>query len=275
MSKINYQKSIVTFIDILGFGDFVNRTKCKSVNRVLNAVEKATSPIKIDDLADKNVHAEVLCFSDSIVRVRKIDPDPKKQYPSGLFFQELINLVHAQGELIDLDIIIRGGVSIGGIYISESRVFGPGLIKAYELESKYAKYPRIIVDPELIYEYKTSPLLKAKWHSLKEDMEFTTRLLRQGDDGMWFVDYARAIESELDEPEMYPIFLKRHKEVILSGAKLHEKLNDVLSKFIWMACYHNLIVSKINDRWFAHHAAERSDLFINSKELPSLQYVEP
>ena len=46
------------------------------------------------------------------------------EYPMGLLFEELICLVDAQAELIDFDIIIRGGVSIGDIFISDGRVFG-------------------------------------------------------------------------------------------------------------------------------------------------------
>lgn len=270
-----YQKAIVTFIDILGFGDFVKKSDYKSVNKVLDAVEKSTTPIILDDKDEKDDHAEVVAFSDSIVRVRKIESEANKEYPMGLLFQELISLVHAQGELIDFDIIIRGSVSIGAIFISEGRVFGPGLIEAYELESKYAKYPRIIIDPKLIHEYKTNKLLRAKWHSLEQELEIVKDLLRQGDDGMWFVDYARAIEGELDEPEMYPIFLQRHREVILAGAKSHEKLNAILSKFIWMAYYHNQIISNMNDGWFEHYELDRNDFFISSGDIPALQYVEP
>ncbi len=270
-----YQKAIVTFLDILGFSDLVKQSDAKAINRVLDAVEKSTSPVILDDVAEKDVHAEVVSFSDSIVRVRKIETKSNQKYPMGLLFQELISLVHAQGELIDFDIIIRGSVSVGDIYISGGRVFGPGLIEAYELESKYALYPRIVIDPRLIQEYKTSNLLKAKWHSVEDELKIIGNLLRQGDDGMWFIDYVTALEQELDEPEMYPNFLRRHREVILSGAKNHAKLNAILSKFVWMANYHNQIISIMHDEVFENYDIDKNDFIITSKEIPALQYLEP
>ena len=226
-------------------------------------------------MVKKDDHTEVVSFSDSIVRIRKIETKANQRYPKGLLFQELISLVHAQGQLIDFDILIRGGVSVGDIYISGGRVFGPGLIDAYQLESKYALYPRIIIDPHLIQNYKTNKLLKAKWHSVEDELEIVGSLLRQGDDGMWFIDYAAALEQELDEPEMYPIFLQRHREVILSGAKNHVKLNAILSKFIWMANYHNQIISKMPDEAFETYDLEKEDFIITSEEIPALQYMEP
>lgn len=270
-----YQKAIVSFIDILGFRDLIKNSDWSVVLKALNKVKKAASPVSLDDEEEQDDFAQVVSFSDSIVRVRKIETEANKKSPGGLLFQEIISLVHAQGELIDFDIVVRGGITIGEIFISENIVFGPGVIKAYELENKYAKYPRIILDPELIHEYKNNNLLKAQWHDLQEESEILTSMLKQGDDGMWFVNYAKAIETELDDLDMYPIFLKRHKEVILAGAKHHEKLNDVLSKFIWMAHYHNQLVSKIEKKWFKYYSLKINDLLINSEELPALQYMNP
>lgn len=270
-----YQKAIVTFIDILGFGDFVKQSDADCINRALDAFEKSTSPLILDEEAEKDDHIEVISFSDSIVRIRKIETKENQKYPKGLLFQELISLVHAQSELIDFDIIIRGGVSVGDIYMSGGRVFGPGLIQAYELESKYALYPRIIIDPRLIQEHKTGKFLKAKWHSVEDELVIFGRLLRQGDDGMWFIDYVAAFEGELDEHEMYPIFLRRHREVILAGAQNHSQLNSILSKFVWMANYHNQIISNLDDAACASYDLDKEDFTITSKEIPALQYLRP
>lgn len=270
-----YQKAIVTFIDILGFSDFVKQSDADSINRVLDAVHKETSPLILDEDAEKDDHAEVISFSDSIVRIRRIETEKNQKYPMGLLFEELLSLVHAQGKLIDFNIIIRGGVSVGDIYISGGRVFGPGLIQAYELESKYALYPRIIIDPLLIQEHKSDKLLKAKWHSVEDELEIMGRLLRQGDDGMWFIDYVAALEGELDEHEMYPIFLRRHREVILAGAQKHSQLNAILSKFVWMANYHNQIVSNLDEDACESYDLDKDDFLITSEEIPALQYLRP
>ncbi len=262
-----YQKAIVTFIDILGFGDLVKQSDAVSINKVLDVIQKETS--------DEDDHTEVISFSDSIVRIRKIETKENKEFPMGLLYQELISLVHAQGKLIDFNLIIRGGVSVGDIYTSGGRVFGPGLVQAYELESKYALYPRIIIDPRLIQEHKANKLLKAKWHNVEDEQEIIGELLRHGDDGMWFIDYVAALEGELDEHEMYPIFLRRHREVILAGAQKHSQLNAILRKFVWMAHYHNQVVSNMDDDACESYDLDKDDFIITSKEIPSLQYLRP
>jgi hypothetical protein len=266
-----YKKAIVTFLDVLGFRELVMNSDGKLIRKVLDAVKKSTMPNK---KYGKSYEPQVVSFSDSIVRVRRLDTKENLSYPTGLLFQELLSLAYAQGELIDDDILIRGSVSFGDIYISGSRVFGPGLVDAYELESKYAIYPRIVVDPKLIQEYKSNKLLRAKWHRLKDDMESVKDLLKQGDDGMWFIDYGRVTMGELDEPEMRPIFLQRHREVILAGAKRHAKLNSILTKYIWMANYHNNIISEIDEKdWYEQHGMDKNDLLINSEDMPALQYM--
>lgn len=40
---------------------------------------------------------------------------------------------------------IRGGITIGDLYCGQGEVFGPALVEAYLIESKVAKYPRIIM----------------------------------------------------------------------------------------------------------------------------------
>jgi hypothetical protein len=49
--------------------------------------------------------------------------------------------------------LLRGGITIGDIVHDDEVVFGPGLNRAYELESQVARMPRIILDPDLISEF--------------------------------------------------------------------------------------------------------------------------
>jgi len=43
---------------------------------------------------------------------------------------------------------LRGAATVGNLIHDTACVFGPALIRAYELESKEAKFPRIILDPD-------------------------------------------------------------------------------------------------------------------------------
>lgn len=51
-----------------------------------------------------------------------------------------------QSLLLQYGLLLRGGIAVGKLYHDGEIVYGPGLVKAYELESKLAIYPRIIMD---------------------------------------------------------------------------------------------------------------------------------
>ena len=49
-----------------------------------------------------------------------------------------------------LGFLLRGGIAIGDIYHDDEVVFGPALVRAYELKSQIAVYPRIVLDKEVL-----------------------------------------------------------------------------------------------------------------------------
>ncbi len=58
----------------------------------------------------------------------------------------VINLAYIGALLIEKGILFRGGLTIGNIIHNENgTVFGQALIDAYQLETKSAKYPRIVL----------------------------------------------------------------------------------------------------------------------------------
>lgn len=52
--------------------------------------------------------------------------------------------------------LLRGGVTYGKVWIEESLnlIIGPAVVRAYELESNEAKYPRVLIDEECIIDRK-------------------------------------------------------------------------------------------------------------------------
>jgi hypothetical protein len=50
--------------------------------------------------------------------------------------------------------LVRGGVSFGDLVHDDECVFGPALNRAYELESKIADKPRVIVDRVVVEDYE-------------------------------------------------------------------------------------------------------------------------
>ena len=157
--------------------------------------------------------------------------------PSGKLYSQLLHLVHAQSSLIaDEGIIIRGGITVGKVVKSYRQLFGPAVVRAYELESKIAKNPRIIVDKEVLNELAVNPGL---WvHDRRTDEQAVRNLLREDDDGELFVDYLRLAQNELDDPAYYNVFLARHQLVITEGLKRYSQDRTIRAKYEWMDRYH-------------------------------------
>ncbi len=66
---------------------------------------------------------------------------------------------------------MRGGVTIGDICFEGSMVFGPAMVKGYGLESEFAVYPRIVVDPAVFVAHEEEPLLRNAIHDAAAEQE--------------------------------------------------------------------------------------------------------
>ena len=87
--------------------------------------------------------------------------------------------------LLAQGILCRGAVVKGLAYHRDRVLFGPAVIEAYELESRGARYPRIIV---------TDEVRKAAW-GYHEGL-WKGRLFVQDTDGCWFINVLTPSMSE-------------------------------------------------------------------------------
>ena len=268
-----YQRSIVTFMDILGFREIIKSRTPQQVTEVLDLFKRFSGA---DDYKDSHEGAfpYVLTFSDSVIRVRQIDTELNKSRPQGLLYFELMDLLHAQGELIFKGILVRGGVTIGPVAVGEQRVFGPAFIDAYDLESQFARYPRIVLSPTILKTLDNDPLLRADHNCIEREHEFIYALLRQGDDAVWFIDYLSAFEKELDHPEDYYEMLVRHKTLITEATNI-KGLTSLALKYNWLAHYHNATLARLPTEWFKHYGTSLREMQIHEKDLPTLCVPKP
>ena len=143
----NYTNSYVVFLDILGMKNLLSK-KFDEVSKVFSIIESAKSIYSnINIGSDKFISEDgvkYLIMSDSIVLsiCKKNDNSLSK----------IIGITsHIIKELSEMDkpIFIRGSIVTGKIYQDDSIVFGPGLAKAYLLESNEAKNMRCIISKDL------------------------------------------------------------------------------------------------------------------------------
>lgn len=242
-----YRLSIVTFIDILGFREIVKIKPAEEIAAILALLRDWSSGD--EDIGDEYEdwpagYARSIAFSDNVVRVCPIDGEEGGQ---GALFNELLNLVHIQAKLTERGIFLRGGLTVENIYLASGVVYGPGLVRAYELESQFAVYPRIVVDPAVMEQYFANPVMRGD-HSLQVDLSYVGNMLREADDGLFFVDYLKACRSELNDPVAgFTPLLKEHAAFITKAAAALAQFTIAKQKYGWLAHYHNLVVDETGD----------------------------
>jgi hypothetical protein len=183
MARGRLQQRFIAFVDILGFRALVERMPGE--DGLFAAVRDALSDVHRQSLQfgdyrrnrkakvregavplTRNTDLRMTAFSDCYV-LSEISPA-----------WHVLAAVQALGSrLLAAGILTRGAVVQGNAYHDSRVLFGPGIIEAYDLESKVAGYPRILV---------TEPVRRAvKGY---DEGHWSSRLLQRDADGFWFVN---------------------------------------------------------------------------------------
>jgi hypothetical protein len=142
--------------------------------------------------------------------------------------------MHLAVELAFKGFLIRGGVEYGKIIHTEEFVFGPGLNQAYQIESKEAIYPRILVAPSVLQIGKNFPL---RINSADNEEESIMEIVRKDFDDKLYIDYIGGAYQELDEPNYDMLdYLIKLKEIVKSGYLKSEACDStrLKEKFDWL-----------------------------------------
>ena len=237
-----YEECIVSFIDILGFRDLLDRNSAAEIRKILHIFHQHSEPYDDRESMDSEerrlmsaVKMEIV--SDAIVRARTIHTD----YKDGALFHELLDLVFVQSLCINQGILLRGALTIDYVHVGEDLegpVFGPGLVNAYLMEAREAVYPRIIVDEAVTKRFAKDKALWKEDHTKVQETRYVAHLLKSDEAGLGFIDYLGAIKSEVDHYAEYLEFLERHSTLIRRGLSAASR-RDVRRKYAWLRNYHN------------------------------------
>jgi len=129
---------------------------------------------------------------------------------------------------------IRGGLSIGPLYMDDIAVFGGGLNEAYDAESRLARDPRIVLTSSAEQAVKAH----MKYYA-EPDYSPQSRDLYRDSDGKLFLNYLDTVLiAEHENGPFYDELLK-HKEVVERALTEHKGNPVNWSKYAWVANYHN------------------------------------
>lgn len=240
MAHVEYEVSLVTYLDILGFKDLIQTRRAGEISRIIRVVKEAVQPARFKTKLSAIPDDQYVNFSDLSLIATPLEK-ARHNPPASQLFSLLLHLVHAQSSLIlDEAIPIRGAVTIGEVVKSWGQLFGPAVVRAYELEKDYANYPRIIVDGRI---FEVLDGIRGAWlNGKRADKRELRKLIRKDSDGMLFIDYLRVLRSELDDPSTYPVLLEQHHDFITKRLKKYALEPRIRAKYEWLDSYHNATI---------------------------------
>lgn len=234
-------------MDILAFKELIKST-IKDDAEVFDRTEliKSLFQIMISELENEGLKIElengvfddvvkVTHFSDSIVLSVSLREE------SALFYT-LNALQFFLLELLKHRIFIRGGITIGKLYHDGNTIFGPALNQAYFLETKIAKYLRVIIDMDTIDFYLKNNQIR---HNLKTEKDYLFNLLSFDTDGYGFIDYFNVDFTQFDSDCDGICYMKFLRALIIQNIKEHDSKEGVRKKNNWLIKkFNRMIVSK-------------------------------
>ena len=221
----NYQDRLCLFLDILGFSALVKEQECSIVHQIIRNIKKELKSNKeYMEMVGSNPIATT--FSDCIVLSIEAKKSDVEQ-ASNVLVSATVKML--QDTYLNQAIALRGGLAYGKLYHQNDGVFGPAMIKAYELESQYADWPRVVFDRSVIEHFKDKGGLKS------------IGFANYGD-GFWGVDCLNRIDDVLSHERLHlfqrengvEYLEKLHTMYSITQAKLEEHYGNpkVYSKYI-------------------------------------------
>ena len=223
--------SIVVFIDSLGSRAAANHEEAQDrLARISSALRRAHE-VALVGLDNGPAGFDVVSFTDNLVVGYPIGPhdDLESIYGAAITTSAMYQLA------LSLEgIFCRGGIGRGGLWMDDLLVFGPGLVSAYELESRHAVYPRVVLAPEVAA--LAQDHVHAYYGSDFEESPQGTYLCGDSD-GFCIVSYLAAAELLGDLRSIVAL----HADRVRSALSENKREPRIHEKFVWAVHYHNFV----------------------------------
>ena len=218
----DYREKYVVFLDLLGFREVVNRIAQDVLerHRIVEALKLVRDTLSTNPAIDlRFTH-----FSDCIVL-------SAERSPHGLWeiFQSIELLTF---NLLQYDFFVRGGLAVGLAHHSNDFVFGTAVIEAYELESKKADGPLVLLSAQVVQD------------AMKLGRDFT-QWIREDGSNRYFVNYLMRYAEYTPERQIGKLVLEHPAKRIsyFINRRLKNDKESVRKKAQWFQTYWNMTVA--------------------------------
>src|SRR5271157_4123340 len=235
------RNSYCVFLDFLGFTDEIRVSADKGeeeavFRRFMTEIVPLIKTLILPQAADNDRQYprrwDAKVFSDNMIVGHVVWTEDGEAE----FGRTLVPLMEFQLRAACSGYFVRGGWSLGNLFMDETTVFGTALLDAYELESKQAKFPRIILSDEM--KEKVFRQMSSQAHPAHCDY------LIVDDAGNLMTHYLANTISD-DEIEWGAIVA--HSSVIRDRLSDHASNERVLPKYKWLAAYHNFFCESLQN----------------------------
>lgn len=243
-ASLKYEIRLIAFIDILGWTEALklapgDSEQTQRLGLALNIMRKQVQQCEwMSKISGNDIwpgDPQVTQFSDCLTISASNDYAGKSWLISTLGFLST--------SLLYQGFLLRGGITIGGLYHQESMVFGPALLKAYELESRYSVYPRIILDSVLSDKWGQGDAYYDKDDQLIDH----ARTWRLSHDGFRFFDFLQPFGGApdfRDSTDLVKNTLLPVRSLLIENLKLYAGNPGIWPKYVWLANYFNDVCSE-------------------------------
>jgi len=180
---------VVAFVDLLGCSNSIRNNSIEMLNQVHDLYVAAKDMCHKEPMAENCSKLKIKIFSDNILfayETGRQNSSTEDAFGSILILTQYLGIF--QTLALHRKLLLRGGLTIGDLYVDDVLVWGNGLLRAYELESNVAIYPRIIVDSCVIEE-----IAKTK---LSGGNKFDICKIGQDMDLAMYIDYLKCYKTK-------------------------------------------------------------------------------
>jgi hypothetical protein len=223
---------LIVYFDLLGTRDAIKspgEAKMVALIELLKrfASLRGESNLRMETVEEfhlSHIRPTVSTFSDHIVMSYPVEDlfraNERDGLGWGLHFVCAEVAVLAAAAIND-GLLLRGGATVGPLYHEGGVVLGPAMVEAYELESRHAMYPRIVVSRKLYTRIKFEPRIL---------------VLLTDQDGITHLNYFTEMVLRSNQvEESRALWLDKAGKIIeenITRFEREERWND-LAKWVW------------------------------------------
>lgn len=248
----SFDKAFVIFVDILGSQSRNDFNELFKINELFHSELLGN---KSQDREYAAYQRHIYTFSDCAYII--YDYRNRSTSNLGVLFDvALLNCEPLLMKFLSKGLLIRGGAAYGDVYYDENKnmFFGDAVNRAYQYESKTAKYPRIVIDEYVakeVIKYTKRIDKRSKKRNKSEDLTFNDHvgcIVSLDSDRKYYLNYFNSIQHGRD----YSLIIKKSNKQFLEDVlsmcderiALFEDNENIRTKYEWLKSYAERSINK-------------------------------